>query len=83
MSNKVFLILEYKSEGTNVWAEVKAFTSANERNKAFEKYFNLDAEKVDVEVSKRTYKSKKVVDENPQPLPWEDDDKPAGYGTQS
>ena len=70
----IYLILEYKSQGTNVWAEVKAFTSARERDKVFSAYpKDTDVEKVDAEISRRTYKSKKAVDDKTQPLPWEDD----------
>lgn len=57
---KVYLILEYKRQNTDVWAEVQAFTSASVRDREYAKTpHGADVEKLDVEVQKREYKNTK------------------------
>lgn len=67
---KIYLVLEYKKESGNVWAEVTAFTSKSERYYAFQdlkvKNPQADAEEQDVEVTKRPYSKKETVDEQPE-----------------
>ena len=53
---KIHLILEYKRQGNNVWADVQAFTSPRQRDAVMAEYpEGTDMEGVDVEVSKRAY----------------------------
>lgn len=61
----IYLILEYKKQDQNVWAEVQAFTSPIERDKAFSVLNDgtRDVETQDVVVTKREYR--KVTAELP------------------
>lgn len=54
---KVHLILIYHKQGENVWADVEAYTSPRERDKALLALETQhgDLEGVDVEVKKRKY----------------------------
>lgn len=55
---KIYLVLEYKKQGNNVWAEVQAFTSTRQQMKALEQVAlkkDADYEGQEVEVSKRAY----------------------------
>lgn len=56
---KIYLILEYKKEGNNLFADPVAFTSKSERNYAFADLQankpGVNADVVDIEITKRPY----------------------------
>lgn len=51
---KIHLILVYHHQGQNVWADVEAYTSPRERDKAMQDRQG-DFEAIDTEVLKRAY----------------------------
>jgi uncharacterized alkaline shock family protein YloU len=68
---KVYIILEYKREISaskeNIYAEVRAFTSATQRDKVFAGIdkTKVDVEPLDIEVEKRPYEKPEILPTTP------------------